>query len=331
MLENVYPVNVPPMVAPSDESSSDDQQFYDLKEALPPAPPIKTEVRVPTPTADIAKVEVKEVDSAPSQVTEAATEPRAAVEPSVIAQAQRVTIQESKPVVTESAVIEPVEAKTTPVVTVPNVQARTDVAAESVSTSVLDREYDPLQVSEAEFTQLQKPAHAEDVLQVVKRIPIPSTKTDLVTEVSDDDSEHGGGNVEVFDEATIAASIVRNQAAVINVTTEASGPKPVVPTATPETGINPFDEQGPIPVRKVRLTGAELDSLPKALDSPDRESLVDQANDTSMMAKADVVKITEEGYPKPVKRIAEPQREPGYRPPPVHRIQLSELPVQIQQ
>ncbi len=133
----------------------------------------------------------------------------------------------STAVVAQPAATEPAEAKPAQVATV--VQETAEDAAESIS--ALDPGYGPLNVSETEFTPLEKPADAIDVLEVVKRIPIPSTKTDLVTEVSGQDNDidsdnHNSSNVDRLNEAPIAPSIVRIPAPIINVTTENDGADP---------------------------------------------------------------------------------------------------------
>ncbi len=256
---------------------------------------------------------------------EVATEPSTDPQRSIVVQERPVAMQESKSEVSEPAVTVTTETKPAQIAVDPPVRDSAEVAAESASSSVLDRRFDQRNVSEANLQSLEQAADTEDVLATVNRIPIPSFKTELITEVTD-----SVNNIDVLDQAPMEPSIVRTPPAVIDVRTEATGQQPRVPVASPETGFNPFDEQGPIPIRKVRLTAAELVSLPKARNSTISESDVDNTGPKSVVVKADVAKVTKEEYPAAVNRIPLPQRAPGYHPHPVRRIQLSELPVKIQ-
>lgn len=368
MLESDYPVQEPPLASPSDEQSNDAEEEVvppapdksevslprsttELAEAEPQA---KLELEVgsatePSQTADADDVAVDSVqspmnvlatepametvaetvtdpatDTVAEPAVEAITESSTDLQRSIVEQDRHVTIQASESVVGESAVTAPTETKPAQITVVPLVRDNAEVATESVPSTVLDPESDQRKVSEAKLRSLEQPADTEEVLATVNRIPIPSFKTELITEVSD-----SVANTEVQEEASTEPSIVRAPPAVLNATTEANDLNPRAPVVTPETGFNPFDEQGPIPIRKVRLTAAKLVSLPKALDSSASETAVDNADTTSVVAKADVAEVTKEEYPVAVNRIALPQREPGYHPHPVRRIQLSELPVKI--
>jgi hypothetical protein len=283
-------------------------------------------------------------------------------------------------VVAEPAATEPAEAKPAQVAT--GVHEAAEVAAKSLSISELDRADGPLKVSKAEFAPLENSAGAIDVLEIVKRIPIPSAKTYLVTEVSgeidggeidggeidggeidggeivsgeivsgeivsgeivsgeivsgeivsgDDSDTHSrdnSGNVDGFNGAPIAPSIVRTSVAIIKVTTDGDQLAPSDPAATPETGFKPYDEQGPIPVRKVR-TEAELVPLSTAVDLTPSKLPTDRADGKSIL-KANVAKVTVAKCPTSIKPISQGQREPDDHPDPVRRIKLSDLPVAIQ-
>ncbi len=89
-------------------------------------------------------------------------------------------------------------------------------------------------------------------------------------------------------------------------------PIPTDPVATPETGFNPYDEQGPIPVRKVR-TGAELFAEPEGSHFDGSESPIDDADGKSI-SQTNFAKVTVEKYPTSIKPIAQPQREPKDHP-----------------
>ena len=165
-------------------------------------------------------------------------------------------------------------------------------------------EVTPVPAAEPALVQ-QETEELEPQLEVVQRRPIPTRKVMLA---KDDASLLD----EVDDEGPslpLEAVLLRAEPAVIDATQRTA------PSAL--ASVQPYDQNGPIPVRKVRLTEVEKESTE---------------------SNAEVEQAVEE-YPTPVNRIAVPSamqvnpagEQPGeLQPAPVRRIQLSELPVRIQ-
>lgn len=219
------------------------------------------------------------------------------------------------------------------------IEPETAFVAEPVSTSVLDLEYEPSNFGEQSRRNEQLTAQAEPIVEpqpeplvepqqdrlIVNRVPIPTTRTNLETSARQQTQSVVQQQVPELDEPAEASSILRQSPSVIDVSTES---KSVVSEQKVDAVIQPHDEQGPIPVRRVRLTGAESRPLPATAKPTSSEPVVKTAEGNSVLAP-NVDDAALEARPAPAKRLAVPQDRNGLHPQPVRRIQLSELPVRL--
>jgi hypothetical protein len=254
---------------------------------------------------DDHSVEVPNTD-APTFNEEVATE-TAQVEPSaMIAHSIPEPVQLDMPIAPAELAVDtttPAPGETTAVTNQPEPESVTSVP--KVSALAIDIEADAAQ-------QQTTVDAAEPEVEIVSRIPVPTSKS-LLTSEGVSDNEDGTGDLHA------APSVVRSQPEMIEVEdqellAEAEAWLKVAEEMAPK--VTPHDELGPLPVRKVQLAETGKDPSTSSVTKP-----------------ADPV--AKETYPVPVNRIALPNSVPAqatgeYHPTPVRRIQLSELPIRIQ-